>query len=152
MVALLCTFLFTLAVISLLKCVLRFTRFRDFSDDNINPAPTTRYSCMKRQEVRSLPIVFYSSCKAPLLQDKKNAASDQIGPDVRTRSASSTSHSTACAICLLDFIDGDLLKVLPACGHSFHIACIDVWLASRSSCPVCRMHPLAREDINVTRL
>ncbi|KAL8088500.1 RING-H2 finger protein ATL8-like [Apium graveolens] len=45
---------------------------------------------------------------------------------------------TDCAICLTEFIDGDELRVLPQCGHGFHVGCIDTWLASHSSCPSCR--------------
>lgn len=43
-----------------------------------------------------------------------------------------------CAICLAEFADGDEIRVLPQCGHGFHVACVDVWLASHSSCPSCR--------------
>ncbi|KAF0887897.1 hypothetical protein E2562_004095 [Oryza meyeriana var. granulata] len=43
-----------------------------------------------------------------------------------------------CAICLGAMQDADTVRVLPACRHVFHVACIDKWLASSSSCPVCR--------------
>lgn len=43
-----------------------------------------------------------------------------------------------CAVCLSEFEDGEELKTLPECLHSFHAACIDVWLFSRATCPVCR--------------
>ncbi|KAG2408946.1 E3 ubiquitin-protein [Vigna angularis] len=45
-----------------------------------------------------------------------------------------------CAVCLGEFEDGEELRTLPECLHSFHVACIDPWLSSRSSCPVCRAH------------
>ncbi|XP_010548197.1 PREDICTED: probable E3 ubiquitin-protein ligase ATL44 [Tarenaya hassleriana] len=52
---------------------------------------------------------------------------------------SAESHSvTDCSICLADFADGEEIRVLPICGHAFHVACIDRWLSSRSSCPSCR--------------
>ncbi|KAF8676760.1 hypothetical protein HU200_046809 [Digitaria exilis] len=49
-----------------------------------------------------------------------------------------------CAICLAEFVDGDAVRVMPACGHGFHARCIERWLAGgrRSSCPTCRA-PLA---------
>ncbi|KAK1287767.1 RING-H2 finger protein ATL70 [Acorus calamus] len=34
--------------------------------------------------------------------------------------------------------DSDLLRVLPDCGHLFHVKCVDSWLRSRPSCPICR--------------
>ena len=46
--------------------------------------------------------------------------------------------STECAICLGEFVEGDEVRALPQCGHSFHVVCIDTWLGSRSSCPSCR--------------
>ncbi|XP_062217922.1 RING-H2 finger protein ATL79-like [Phragmites australis] len=45
-----------------------------------------------------------------------------------------------CAICLAEFVDGDAVRVMPACGHGFHARCIERWLAGgrRSTCPSCR--------------
>ncbi|XP_010455325.1 PREDICTED: putative RING-H2 finger protein ATL37 [Camelina sativa] len=43
-----------------------------------------------------------------------------------------------CAICLSEFEDEELLRWMPPCSHTFHTNCIDMWLSSRSTCPVCR--------------
>jgi len=43
-----------------------------------------------------------------------------------------------CAICLCEFSEQDKLRLLPSCSHAFHIDCIDTWLQSNSSCPICR--------------
>ncbi|XP_023729684.1 RING-H2 finger protein ATL8 [Lactuca sativa] len=43
-----------------------------------------------------------------------------------------------CAICLAEYAVGDEIRLLPQCGHGFHVGCIDVWLGSHSSCPSCR--------------
>uniref|UniRef100_A0ACD5Z1S8 Uncharacterized protein n=1 Tax=Avena sativa TaxID=4498 RepID=A0ACD5Z1S8_AVESA len=43
-----------------------------------------------------------------------------------------------CPICLSELADGERVRVLPACGHGFHGACVDGWLAARASCPTCR--------------
>mmetsp|Transcript_14879 Transcript_14879/g.33216 ORF Transcript_14879/g.33216 Transcript_14879/m.33216 type:complete len:450 (-) Transcript_14879:1439-2788(-) len=42
-----------------------------------------------------------------------------------------------CSICLEKFEDGDKRKTLP-CLHGFHDACIDRWLDTNASCPVCK--------------
>lgn len=43
-----------------------------------------------------------------------------------------------CYICLGIFQDGDEVKVLPRCHHCFHSDCVDKWLTTQSSCPLCR--------------
>ncbi|XVE94378.1 hypothetical protein REPUB_Repub02eG0003500 [Reevesia pubescens] len=53
-------------------------------------------------------------------------------------SAESSANFSDCAICLTEFVVGDEIRVLPQCGHGFHVACIDTWLGSHSSCPSCR--------------
>ncbi|KAL6497524.1 hypothetical protein OROHE_027153 [Orobanche hederae] len=43
-----------------------------------------------------------------------------------------------CAVCLCEFTEKDLLRLLPMCSHAFHMNCIDTWLLSNSTCPLCR--------------
>ncbi|XP_059429034.1 RING-H2 finger protein ATL57-like [Corylus avellana] len=43
-----------------------------------------------------------------------------------------------CAICLLEFEEKDAVKLIPFCKHVFHPVCIDMWLSSHVTCPVCR--------------
>ncbi|XP_062190880.1 E3 ubiquitin-protein ligase ATL6-like [Phragmites australis] len=43
-----------------------------------------------------------------------------------------------CAVCLSEFDDDETLRLLPKCSHAFHADCIDAWLASHVTCPVCR--------------
>ncbi|ESQ38891.1 hypothetical protein EUTSA_v10001823mg [Eutrema salsugineum] len=43
-----------------------------------------------------------------------------------------------CAICLNEFENEETLRLMTPCSHAFHADCIDVWLSSRSTCPVCR--------------
>lgn len=42
-----------------------------------------------------------------------------------------------CSICLEKFEAGDVRKTLP-CLHGFHDVCIDRWLDTNGSCPVCK--------------
>ncbi|KAM0919674.1 hypothetical protein ACQ4PT_008047 [Festuca glaucescens] len=46
--------------------------------------------------------------------------------------------STECAVCLGVIQVGAMAKLLPACAHVYHVDCIDLWLASHSTCPLCR--------------
>ncbi|KAH6762574.1 RING/U-box superfamily protein [Perilla frutescens var. hirtella] len=43
-----------------------------------------------------------------------------------------------CAVCLNEFEDDETLRLLPKCDHVFHPECIDAWLESHVTCPVCR--------------
>ncbi|XP_054779198.1 RING-H2 finger protein ATL32-like [Prosopis cineraria] len=58
------------------------------------------------------------------------------------------SASPECAVCLSEFNHQDKLRLLPTCNHVFHSECIDAWLASHVTCPVCRMKlkPAAAEE------
>jgi len=47
--------------------------------------------------------------------------------------------SSDCAICLGVFEKGESLRLLPNCSHFYHVHCVDAWLSSRSTCPLCRM-------------
>ncbi|KAK9757653.1 hypothetical protein RND81_01G177100 [Saponaria officinalis] len=43
-----------------------------------------------------------------------------------------------CAICLIEFLDVEALRLLPGCNHVFHPRCIDQWLLRHVTCPICR--------------
>ncbi|KAG5237596.1 RING-H2 finger protein [Salix suchowensis] len=37
-----------------------------------------------------------------------------------------------------EFEEGEELRILPECLHSYHVECIDMWLHSHTNCPMCR--------------
>ncbi|OVA14497.1 zinc finger protein [Macleaya cordata] len=43
-----------------------------------------------------------------------------------------------CSVCLSTLEDEEIARLLPNCKHTFHAECIDMWLNSHSTCPVCR--------------
>ncbi|KAB2000469.1 hypothetical protein ES319_D12G234000v1 [Gossypium barbadense] len=47
-------------------------------------------------------------------------------------------YGLECAICLGEFEDEDMLRLLTICFHVFHKECVDLWLESHKTCPVCR--------------
>ncbi|XP_062199330.1 RING-H2 finger protein ATL80-like [Phragmites australis] len=72
---------------------------------------------LKKKALQSLPTVSFE-------------VDDEVGEEAEER--------PECAICLAEFARGDVVRVLPPCGHGFHAACVDVWLLSTSTCPSCR--------------
>jgi len=71
---------------------------------------------LEKELVESFPIFLYSEVKGL-----------KIGKG-----------GVECAICLSEFVDKETLRWMPPCSHTFHASCIDVWLSSQSTCPVCR--------------
>ncbi|XVF39586.1 hypothetical protein PTKIN_Ptkin01aG0045700 [Pterospermum kingtungense] len=59
-----------------------------------------------------------------------------------------------CAVCLNEFEEDETLRLIPKCSHVFHPHCIDAWLSSQSTCPVCRANlaPIPGETITCTTI
>ncbi|XP_029150686.2 putative RING-H2 finger protein ATL61 [Arachis hypogaea] len=48
-------------------------------------------------------------------------------------------EDTQCVICLADYKEREMLRIMPKCDHTFHLSCIDIWLRKQSTCLVCRL-------------
>lgn len=49
---------------------------------------------------------------------------------------------SCCSICLSDYRESEVVRVMPDCGHMFHAVCIDQWLRRHATCPFCRSSSL----------
>ncbi|XP_061901626.1 RING finger protein 44 isoform X3 [Entelurus aequoreus] len=58
-------------------------------------------------------------------------------PSYRFSSENHLSEQTLCVVCFSDFECRQLLRVLP-CNHEFHAKCVDKWLKTNRTCPICR--------------
>ncbi|XP_027364634.1 RING-H2 finger protein ATL70-like [Abrus precatorius] len=56
----------------------------------------------------------------------------------KNKGGSNNMISSSCSICLGDYKESDMLRLLPDCGHLFHLDCVDPWLMLHSTCPICR--------------
>ncbi|XP_068669642.1 RING-H2 finger protein ATL39-like [Aristolochia californica] len=56
-----------------------------------------------------------------------------------SREAFPSAEGAQCSICLGEYEEKDVLRIMPICGHNFHLPCIDTWLQKQSTCPVCRL-------------
>ncbi|CAL5188383.1 unnamed protein product [Lathyrus oleraceus] len=66
----------------------------------------------------------------------------------RSKADVSDEERDTCAVCLGDFEEGEELRTMPECLHSFHVQCIDMWLHSHSSCPICRASAAPSPAVN----
>ncbi|KAJ1260282.1 hypothetical protein BS78_10G220300 [Paspalum vaginatum] len=114
--AMLCALLCALGLNSMLHCVVRCTRSA-VAGPVAWAAHRRANAGLKREDVVALPTATYVA-SSPHQQQQ---------------------HAPAgCAICLSDFADGERIRLLPVCGHRFHVVCIDRWLLAHCSCPTCR--------------
>ncbi|KAJ4806190.1 Ring-h2 finger protein atl8 [Rhynchospora pubera] len=86
------------------------------------------------------------SATKPIKQKGLNKKSLQSLPTLSFSSGCQTDQAATisgeCAICLGEFAEGESIRVLPPCGHVFHVVCIDTWLGAHPSCPSCRSVPI----------
>ncbi|KAF3667395.1 RING-H2 finger protein ATL80 [Capsicum annuum] len=117
--ALLCALICVVGLIAVARCA--WLRRGTGAGGNGGSQPSANKG-LKKKVLQSLPKFTYdpSSSTAP-------APANNGAP-----------FTAECAICLAEYAVGDEIRVLPQCGHSFHLQCIDTWLGSHSSCPSCR--------------
>lgn len=113
--ALLCALICVLGLVAVARCAW-LRRLSTVTSSNTStpsrPSLPPPNKGIKKKIIRSLPKIMFTDELASKFSD--------------------------CAICLAEFAIGDEIRELPQCGHGFHVACIDTWLGSHSSCPSCR--------------
>ncbi|RZC90693.1 hypothetical protein C5167_028525 [Papaver somniferum] len=68
-------------------------------------------------------------------------------PVILHRSGDPNSAETQCSICLSILQDEEKVKVLPGCNHCYHLECVDKWLSTQSSCPLCRASLVVKKSL-----
>lgn len=90
-----------------------------------NPAPRP----LEEELVQMIPLVKYTTSPSNIScsSSSHDSSSAILGGDCES-----------CVVCLSQFEEEELVKMLPPCQHSFHVPCIDRWFQTHSTCPLCR--------------
>lgn len=91
-------------------------------------------------ERRMVPLALLLALMAEQSGKQSNAAQAADIAALPTRKLKDTlglGEQSKCTICLDEFGDGDDVKTLP-CLHIYHQRCIEQWLRTDNSCPVCK--------------
>ncbi|KAJ3680092.1 hypothetical protein LUZ60_016370 [Juncus effusus] len=109
LIILACAAILAFSLHAVVRLFLRLLSLRSSSSPSTKP----KHELNQTNEPSSSPVIFSSDTKLA------RAESD-------------------CAICLSEFVNGERIRVLPACGHGFHASCVEEWIVKHSSCPTCR--------------
>jgi len=77
----------------------------------------------------------YSKHELALLKEQEDTTCEEQHP--------------ACAICLGEYKEDDLILSSSHCSHIFHKECLLVWLENKEFCPYCRQCMLTPEEIKL---
>lgn len=90
---------------------------------NAPPLPT--HTGLNKVEIALIPTFAYES------------------PTTATNSSGSPAVVQNCVVCLSPVAEGEMVRQLLACNHLFHVECVDMWLFSNPTCPLCRTNAKA---------
>lgn len=76
----------------------------------------------------------------PVLQGEVGLTPSQITslPGLSVAGKGLADVEEECPVCLCALRQGDSVRQLVGCGHTFHRSCIDLWLIRRADCPLCK--------------
>jgi len=92
----------------------------------------SRFSKEVPRSSQPMPIKLRTFSNTELIQENNDFI------EVSDESELGEPSQGTCAVCLEDMKIGEWYKRLPQCEHCFHATCINQWLATRATCPVCR--------------
>lgn len=114
-----------------------------------------RFSFSRRRGMENHPLTvnIYSPPPSALVVDQINRGLDEAVirsiPIFQYRKSYDSKEndyiSSECAVCLNEFQEEEKLRIIPNCGHFFHIDCIDIWLQNNANCPLCRNSSLDQQ-------
>ncbi|KAL2486767.1 RING-H2 finger protein ATL16 [Abeliophyllum distichum] len=92
----------------------------------------THFSVSRRRHVEDLSMIYQPDVESRGLDEAAIRSIPLLQYKEGERSYSD------CAVCLVEFQEEEKLRIIPSCGHVFHIDCLDIWLQKNANCPLCR--------------
>ncbi|KAL7115543.1 hypothetical protein ACP275_04G189000 [Erythranthe tilingii] len=95
------------------------------------------WSIKRSEDAMQLPVV--APAQPPPAQattTKRLAGGDEIVFD--TFIQEKANEEGGCAICFVEYEDGETLATITVCKHRYHVFCIRAWLKDHDTCPLCR--------------
>eukprot|EP00270_Netrium_digitus_P002275 TRINITY_DN1255_c0_g1_i1.p1 TRINITY_DN1255_c0_g1~~TRINITY_DN1255_c0_g1_i1.p1 ORF type:complete len:500 (-),score=110.97 TRINITY_DN1255_c0_g1_i1:180-1679(-) len=115
------------------------------SEDDIRKLPEYRFSVKQETDAatgstRTRNVLERVPTGAPASPSSPSLSPSSSSPT--TAAATEADHpldddDNECCICLMTYEEGALLRKLP-CRHHFHTSCIDRWLKTKPTCPLCK--------------
>ncbi|XP_009622135.1 RING-H2 finger protein ATL16-like [Nicotiana tomentosiformis] len=99
-----------------------FLRSRNIEDPLTVYSQAVENQGLNESVIRSIPVFQYK---------KREEKKDDLLLE-------NTTTSCECVVCLNEFQEDEMLRIIPNCAHVFHIDCIDIWLQNNANCPLCR--------------
>ncbi|KAJ6744891.1 RING-H2 FINGER PROTEIN ATL40-LIKE [Salix purpurea] len=81
---------------------------------------------------------IYARCALRRHQAHRRSVMNSLGLTNANTDGQAEDDLIECAVCLSMLEDQEMARSLPNCKHTFHAECIDKWLSSHSTCPICR--------------
>eukprot|EP00979_Chaetoceros_neogracilis_P014561 scaffold4737_cov136-Chaetoceros_neogracile.AAC.3 len=108
-----------------------------YMDAKVRQLPLLPFGAKDSQVADAVQAYEFESSAQQDSLDDNNA---DISPTRFRQQQIAISACGSCSICITDFTMGEMVCLLPRCGHAFHSECVRKWLVDQESayCPLCQ--------------
>ncbi|XP_021742843.1 E3 ubiquitin-protein ligase ATL6-like [Chenopodium quinoa] len=135
-------YVFLCILLALLIYAIMYRYYRIcFGHFNLSTRPTISHEPQQGLEASVIDDNF------PKFAYLNKSVNTDINIDIDINISTKVRMTGECVVCLGVFEENEMLRLLPKCGHVFHVDCIDTWLRSHATCPFCRANLVVVSDV-----